>query len=153
LLVGDGSWRHRLETQIGALGLADRFIFTGLVPPQQVPELVGIMDVLVHLSAREGLARALPQALAAGKPVVTYDCDGAREVCFDGETGFLLRRGDLPQLCDRLLTLAQKPELRQKLSENGRKFVCRHFPVDRMVDELERLYARLWAETSRGHAG
>ena len=48
------------------------------------------MDALVHLSLREGLPRALPQALAAGKPVVAYDCDGAREVCRDGESGFLV---------------------------------------------------------------
>ena len=55
------------------------------------------MDALVHLSLREGLPRALPQALAAGKPVVAYDCDGAQEVCLDNETGFLVPPGDLDQ--------------------------------------------------------
>ena len=53
------------------------------------------MDALVHLSLREGLPRALPQALAAGKPVIAYDCDGAREVCLEDETGFLVPPGDL----------------------------------------------------------
>ncbi|MBI3466104.1 MAG: type II secretion system F family protein, partial [Planctomycetes bacterium] len=46
-------------------GLSDHFIFAGLVPPADVPRYVGIMNALVHLSLREGLPRALPQALAA----------------------------------------------------------------------------------------
>jgi glycosyltransferase involved in cell wall biosynthesis len=49
------------------------------------------MDAVAHLSRRDGLARVLPQALAAGKPIVAYDCDGAREVCIDDETGFLVK--------------------------------------------------------------
>ena len=50
------------------------------------------MDALVHTSYREGLARALPQSLIAGRPVVSYDVDGAREVAINGETGFWSRR-------------------------------------------------------------
>ena len=75
--------------------LGETFHFHRPRPAGEVPRYVGIMDALVHLSLREGLPRALPQALAAAKPVVAYDCDGAREVCLDGETGFLVRPGDL----------------------------------------------------------
>ncbi|MGH7969846.1 MAG: glycosyltransferase, partial [Limisphaerales bacterium] len=112
LLVGDGEWRARFEGMAAAQGLRDHFIFTGLVPPEQVAALVGIMDVVAHLSSREGLARALPQAMAAGRPVVAYDCDGANEVCVEGETGFLVKAGDLPRLRYRLLRLAHNAELR-----------------------------------------
>ena len=69
LLVGDGILREEFEKKLSALGIRDHFVFTGLVPPSQIPALTGIMDILVHLSRREGLPRALPQALAAGKPV------------------------------------------------------------------------------------
>ncbi|HTV75650.1 MAG TPA: glycosyltransferase, partial [Candidatus Baltobacteraceae bacterium] len=91
LLVGDGEWRSRFENLAKSLGLEKKIVFTGLVPPDEVPKFAGIMDALVHLSLREGLPRALPQALAAAKPVVAYDCDGAREICFDGKTGFLIQ--------------------------------------------------------------
>ncbi|HMO66126.1 MAG TPA: glycosyltransferase family 4 protein [Verrucomicrobiota bacterium] len=143
LLVGDGAWRGRLGTEIARRGLTGRFLFTGLVPPAEIPALVGVMDVLVHLSLREGLPRALPQALAAGRPVVAYDCDGAGEVCRDGRTGFLLQPGDRAALAARVAELAGDPALRTRLGEAGRALVREHFTVERMVDDLHALYLRL----------
>ncbi|MBN8247101.1 MAG: glycosyltransferase, partial [Verrucomicrobia bacterium] len=109
LLVGDGPWRGRFEAMASAPALAGRFRFTGLVPPAEIPGQVALMDCLVHLSRREGLPRALPQALAGGRPVVAFDCDGAGEVCRENETGFLLPAGDLAGLVNRLATLAGDP--------------------------------------------
>jgi len=145
LLVGDGAWRGRFEEQVRSLGLERHVVFTGLVAPAAVPPLVGIMDLLVHLSLREGLPRALPQALAAARPVVAYDSDGAGEVCLENETGFLLRPGDLPGLHERLLRLAQDAALRERLGRCGRQFVQERFGVQRMVDDLHQLYIRLRA--------
>ncbi len=143
LFVGDGPWRGRFENRARALGLGKHVVFRGLVPPDAVPPLVGIMDVVVHLSLREGLPRALAQALAGARPVVAYDADGAREVCMDNETGFLLRPGDLGGLRQRLLQLVQDPELRERLGRRGQQFVRQRFSVERMVDDLYQLYLRL----------
>jgi glycosyltransferase involved in cell wall biosynthesis len=143
LLVGDGPWRARFETQVRRLGLQKHVVFTGLVQPTGVPPLVGIMNLLVHLSSREGLPRALPQALAAARPVIAYDADGASEVCFENETGFLLRPGDLEGLRDRLLRLAQDGPLRERFGQRGRQFVREHFDVEQMLDSLYQLYLRL----------
>jgi glycosyltransferase involved in cell wall biosynthesis len=145
LLVGDGPWRGRFEHEVRTRGLVKHVVFTGLVAPANVPPLVGIMDLLVHLSLREGLPRALPQALAAARPVVAYDADGAREVCLENETGFLLRPGDLPGLRERLLRLARDPALRQRLGRRGQQFVQPRFGVQPMVDNLHQLYIRLGA--------
>ncbi len=57
LWVGDGLLRARFEEEMQRMGLRDRFILTGMVPPGRVPELTGAMDILVHPSRREGLAR------------------------------------------------------------------------------------------------
>lgn len=143
LLVGDGPWRDRFEARVRASGLEGHIIFTGLVPPAEIPQYVGIMDVLVHLSLREGLPRALPQALAASRPVVAYDCDGAREVCLDGKTGFLLQSGDLAGLRKSLGCLIGDPALRERLGMQGQQFVRERFSVERMVDDLHALYQRL----------
>jgi glycosyltransferase involved in cell wall biosynthesis len=146
LLVGDGQWRARLAGLARAQGLEKHFVFTGLVPPAEVPALVGIMDALVHLSLREGLPRALPQALAAARPVIAYDCDGAREVCRDGQTGFLLRPGDLAGLTERLLQLAGQPALRAQMGLRGQALVRENFAVEKMVADTHALYLKLAAE-------
>ena len=146
LLVGDGEYRARFEALARSLKLERHFVFTGLVPPGAVPALVGVMDALVHLSLREGLPRALPQALAAAKPVVAYDCDGAREVCLENETGFLLRPGDLAGLKNRVLQLASDPALRETFGRRGQNFVRQNFSVEGMVDGIYHLYQKLATE-------
>lgn len=151
LFVGDGPWRDRFEKMAAAPGLAGHFVFTGLVPPSEVPRYVGLMDCLVHLSRREGLPRALPQALAAGKPVVAYDCDGAGEVCHDGTTGFLVPPGDHATLVRRLAQMAAGPDLRARLGENGRAFVRERFTIGRLVDDQHALYLRLAAARGVPH--
>jgi glycosyltransferase involved in cell wall biosynthesis len=146
LLVGDGEWRGRFEQLAKSSGLEKHFIFTGLVPPSEVPKYVGVMDALVHLSLREGLPRALPQALVAGKPVVAYDCDGAREICLEDKTGFLIPPGDLKNLTDKIFQLANDPALQKKLGQCGSHFVHEHFAVEKMVDDIYNLYLKLAIE-------
>ena len=148
LFVGDGEWRGRFERRATELGLRDRFVFTGLVPPGDVPRYVGVMDALVHLSLREGLPRSLPQAMAAGKPVIAYDCDGAREVCRDRDTGFLLAPGDLPGLQARLLELAAQPVLCRQLGARGRALAREQFSVEKLVRDTHALYLRLARKSS-----
>src|SRR5262249_51165864 len=144
---GDGAWRGRFEARAKGLGLENHFVFTGLVAPAKVSRLVGIMDGVVHLSLREGLPRALPQALAAAKPVVAYDCDGAGEVCLDDQTGFLIRPGDRNALTDCILRLAGDRELRERLGRRGQRLVQDRFSVEKMVHELYGLYQRLLPPT------
>ncbi len=152
LLIGGGEWRERFTHLAQSLRLERHFVFTGLIPPEAVPRHVGVMDALVHLSRREGLARALPQALAAGKPVVAYDCDGAKEVCLDNETGFLIQPGDLQTLSRRLAELAESRSLTERLGSHGRELVRASFSVEKMVDDLYRLYGNLLAKTGGGRS-
>jgi glycosyltransferase involved in cell wall biosynthesis len=146
LLVGDGSLRGEIEQQVNALGLAGKVIFTGLVPPGEVPRYIGIMDCLAHLSWREALSRALPQALAAGKPVVAYDFDGADEICQENATGFLVRTGDTETAAKRLIQLARDPALRQRFGQTGQAFVRANFSIEKMVTDQYAQYLKLAAE-------
>jgi glycosyltransferase involved in cell wall biosynthesis len=152
LFVGGGPWRGRLEARARALGLGKHVVFAGLVPPDQVPRYMGVMDALAHWSLREGLPRALPQAMAAARPVAACDCDGAGEVCIDNETGFLIPPGGLETLVRRLLQLAGDPDLRRRLGNNGRQFALARFSVETMLDALRALYVTLSAAKKTGPA-
>jgi len=143
LLVGDGLLAEPLRQQIAAAGLDLHFQFTGLVPPQRIPELLAAMDIVVHTSLREGLARVLPQALIAGKPVVSYDIDGAREVVIPDETGYLVPPRNIAGIEQALCRLAADPELRRRLGSEGRRRVTDVFRHERMTAQLRDLYQRL----------
>jgi len=142
LLVGDGILRPQIESQIVAAGLASRFQFTGLVPPQRIAELLAATDLVVHTSLREGLARVLPQALLVGRPVVSYDVDGAREVVHDDKTGFLVAPGDVPALAARIVQLSSSPELRVRLAAAGRELCRTRFDHHEMTRQIRSLYER-----------
>jgi glycosyltransferase involved in cell wall biosynthesis len=145
LLVGDGILAPRLRRQIAEAGLKDHFHLTGLVPPERIPELIAAMDVLVHASLREGLARALPQALIADKPVVSYDVDGAREVVIPDETGYLLPPKSVSEMAGALIRLAADPALRERLGSEGRRRFTDLFRHERMTAQLRALYEKLLA--------
>lgn len=143
LLVGDGILRADLQRQIDQLGLADNFVFTGLLPPEQIPAHIGAADMLVHTSYREGLARALPQALIAGLPAISYDVDGAREVVLDQITGRLVAPGDISGLAGAIKQLAGDASKRAEQGREGRnRFTDRfsHRTMTRLIrDQYERL--------------
>ena len=143
LFVGEGILRDKLQKQIDDAGMHQLFRFTGLVPPARIPSLIGAMDILVHTSRREGLARALPQALIAGKPVVSYDVDGAREVCIDNETGFLVRSSYVKDLWEPLISLSEDAGLRSRLGAEGRRRFTDRFRHQNMTRQIRKLYEGL----------
>ncbi|MFI4850788.1 MAG: glycosyltransferase family 4 protein [Gimesia chilikensis] len=143
LLVGDGILRSEFEQRIAELGLTENFIFAGLVPPERVPELIHAMDIVVHTSVWEGLARVLPQGLIAGKPVVSYDVDGAREVVIPEQTGYLLPAESIEPLAQALTELAADPEKRARFGQTGRERFTDQFRHETMTRRLREIYQRV----------
>ena len=149
LLVGDGILRAGFEAELESQGLRDRFVFAGLVPPERVAELIHAMDIVVHTSVWEGLARVLPQGLIAGKPVVSYDIDGAKEVVIPGETGFLVPARSNEELSDALCELVNDPQLRQRLGKTGRDRFTDRFRHQTMTKQIREVYAEVLSSSSK----
>ena len=145
LFVGDGNLTDEIKDEIQFAGLTNRFKFTGLVAPDQVPMAIHASDILVHCSLREGLARVLPQAMLCGKPVVSFDVDGAKEVVTEA-TGRLTEAEDIEQLTEACAELIADAELRERVGKAGRESVTEQFAPDTMVDVIERVYAGLVAK-------
>jgi glycosyltransferase involved in cell wall biosynthesis len=140
--VGSGILRDRLLSDLERMGIRRSFILTGLVPPDRIPELLNAVDAVIHPSLREGLARVLPQALLVGRPVISYDVDGAREVVIP-ETGILLRPRDLDGLRRAILDLAANPAARALMGQEGRRRFAEQFRHETMTQQLRSLYERL----------
>jgi glycosyltransferase involved in cell wall biosynthesis len=142
LFVGDGAFTEQIKRQTQTIGLANRFKFTGLLPPEQIPLAIYSSDILVHCSLREGLARVLPQAMLCAKPVVSFDIDGAKEVV-NGKTGFLLEPKDVEGLTIACTKLIENPQLCQTLGRAGLESVIQKFAPDTMVNTIEEVYRKL----------
>ncbi|MGA1978959.1 MAG: glycosyltransferase family 4 protein [Sedimentisphaerales bacterium] len=145
LFVGDGNLSDYYKKQVHDSGLADRIKFTGLLSPKEIPLAIASSDILVHCSLREGLARTLPQAMLCGKPVVSFDIDGAREVVNEN-TGRLISPGSPMELMMRCAELIESKDLREKLGAAGRESVKEKFAPKTMVDTIEKLYRELLEE-------
>ncbi len=148
LFVGDGILKQQFQQRIAELGLTENFIFAGLVPPNQVANYIHAMDVVAHTSVWEGLARVLPQALICGKPVVSYDIDGAPEVCINNETGILVPARSIDQLATAITRLSGDPDLRTRLGTNGRQRFADQFRHQYMTERIRDVYHRVLSGNS-----
>jgi len=140
LFVGDGILKDALAERARNLGVLDSIIFAGLVDSADVPAMIGAMDLLVHCSLREGLARVLPQGLLAGVPVISYDIDGAKEVIIPGKTGWLLPPKEVAGLSAAIVEALSNPDAARRMAEAGREMCKERFRVEKMVDEIEAIY-------------
>jgi glycosyltransferase involved in cell wall biosynthesis len=143
ILIGSGELEEELKASVRLRGVSDRVVFTGRVDQDRIPLFIAMMDVLVHTSLREGLARVLPQALAAGKPAVSFDLDGAHEVIRDGITGRLVTACDRERLCRALIDLLKDPDRARAMGATGREIVKRGWTVEAMVNGIDQVYREL----------
>ncbi|MCD6407858.1 glycosyltransferase family 4 protein, partial [bacterium] len=123
IFVGDGILREKLEKMAEKKGIRGKVIFTGLVPPEKIPEFVSAFDILAHTSLREGLPKAVAQGLAGAKPVVAFDVDGAKEIVIEGKTGFLIPPKNINLLKEKILFLLKNPSIASKMGIKGRELV------------------------------
>jgi len=143
LLVGSGELENQIKGVVKDLGLQENIIFTGLIEYEKIPEIISVLDILVHTSLLEGLARVIPQAYLLKKPVVSFDIDGASEVVLNNKTGFLVEPKNSEQLAEAIITLTKDRKLREKLGENGYNLVRENWSQEKMVNDLELIYNQL----------
>lgn len=143
LLIGDGVLRPELEARCRELGIEKNVVFAGMVERTEMPEAISAMDIVVHTSLREGLARVLVQGLAMSRPCVAYNLDGAPEVVLHGQTGLLVEPEAPGALAEAICRLIESPDLRMTMGEAGRRHVDPAFRAETMVAKIADLYATL----------
>ena len=89
----------------------------------------------------EGIPKALLEAAAAGRPIVTTDMPGCREVVHGGDNGLLVPARDVPALADALARLIGDPQLRRQMGVRGRLRAEQEFGAERIVAQTLALYA------------
>jgi glycosyltransferase involved in cell wall biosynthesis len=142
-LVGDGPDRGRLEQAAYDLGIARACFFVGY--QEHVAGYYRLFDAFLLPSVTEGTPVSAIEALASGTPVVANRVGGVPDVVRDGVDGYLVEAGDVEGAATSLATLAAHPELRARLGAAGSVRVRERYSVNRLVDDVDRLYRSLLA--------
>lgn len=138
VVVGDGELREELASSPAARALGDRLVWAGF--RRDMAEVCFASEVVVLTSDNEGTPVSLIEAQAAAVPVVGTDVGGVRSAVLDGETGLLAAPGDHAKLADHIRTLLDDPVRAREMAVAGRAHAAATFGVERLVDDLDRLY-------------
>jgi glycosyltransferase involved in cell wall biosynthesis len=147
---GEGEERAALEALCASSGLAERVRLPGITarPGQWVEEA----DIFVLSSRFEGFPNVVTEAMAAGLPVIAFDCPwGTDEIVRDGEDGLLVPPGDVDALAAALCRLIGDPQLRRRLGEAGARNV-RRFGTEAIVAQWDALIREVTAPRPRDDA-
>ena len=142
LVVGDGPRRGELEELARSLGIAEAVSF--LRTRSDIPQLLGLSDVLALSSHMEANPVSILEALASGKPVVSTRVGSIPESVTDGEQGYLVPPGDEAALADRLSRLLAAPDDAKRMGASGRERVVAQWSLERMVDGYQDLIEAIY---------
>jgi glycosyltransferase involved in cell wall biosynthesis len=145
VIVGKGEFRPQIERQIEVLGLAEAVIFAGY-REDDLPEVLAALDVFVLMApGSEGSCRAVLEAMAVGKPVVSTRVGALQEIVLDGETGLLIEPHTHTALAQSISRLLRAPEQARQMGQRGRQRIEHVFSHQRQDEEVLRLYYQLRA--------
>jgi glycosyltransferase involved in cell wall biosynthesis len=142
-IVGDGELREELEGKVNALKseMNIDIRFTSWI--RDIKTFNAGMDIICLTSNNEGTPVSLIEAQATNKPVVTTDVGGVKDIVLDGETGYVVPKGDATAFAEKLLLLTENDALRKQMSEKGWEFVKDKFHYTRLVKDMEEYYRKL----------
>ena len=137
-LVGDGPLLESVCARAAQLELSDRVVFSGSC--NDVARRLAQSDVFVLISNWEGLPLSILEAMRAGLPVIASRVGGVPEAVVDGETGYLVERGDAEGLGQALTRLLESADLRQQMGRQGKAKFEAEFTFDTMLARTLAVY-------------
>ena len=113
---------------------------------KNIVQLLTKSHIAVLPSYREGLPKSLIEAAATGRPIVTTDVPGCREVVKDGENGFLVPVKNSKKLSKAIQKLINDPELLSTMGKKGRLMAEREFSIEQVVNKTLEIYSKIGSD-------
>lgn len=148
--AGIGPFEQTLVELASRLGVRDRVHLLGF--RRDIPDLLNASDAVALMSYREGLPRAIMEAMAAGKPVIGTHIRGIRDLIDHESTGMLVPVGDIAATAHALLRLRENPALAQAMGEANKEKIIR-YGLPAVLQEMDLIYIDALSEPLRKHAG
>jgi len=141
VIVGRGPKEKELEGLRRKLGLYN-VLFLGAIENQLMPNIYVGCDVLVLPSIREPFGNVVIEAMAAGKPVVGSQVGGMKDTIKHGVTGYHVQPRSSQQISKYLTRMLKDDSLRNRLGENARMRVLKHYDQELLIQKIEQMYLR-----------
>jgi glycosyltransferase involved in cell wall biosynthesis len=139
VMAGEGPLLATAKAACAEWGLQDVCWFVGRI--DWIPDLLAGSHLFIMTSQREGLPRAMMEAMAAGLPVVAYAIRGVRDLIRDGINGRLVPLGEAEQMADAVAELVLKPDVAHRMGNAGRLTVQGEFSLDVAMSQMMPVYA------------
>lgn len=143
--VESPSFQQELNSSVAAIGMQKNVSFLGEKTAEQIRDLYAMSTIVVLPTHSEGLGRVVLEAQAMKKPVVAYECGGTPDALLPNQTGFLVNKGDVGALADKLNFLLAHEEERRRMGDRGREFVSCKFGLSGLVERHEAFYLKALA--------
>jgi len=137
LIVGNGESEQKLKKAVNELMLQDKVSFLGF--RRDVPELLAASDVFILTSRREGLPKAVMEAMAVGLPIIATDVRGNRDLVKSGENGYLVPVDDVEQTATAIERIIDSGDLRRSMGEKSKELVKR-YDLKNIIPQMEEIY-------------
>jgi glycosyltransferase involved in cell wall biosynthesis len=149
VIVGDGPFRHALETRVAHGGLRGRTTMTGRLDDEALHAWYEAATAFVHPTQYEGSSIVTLEAMSHRRPVVATTAGGLPDKVRDGVTGWLVPPGDAPALAGALRTALGAPAALAAMGAAGRELVEAEFSWDRSADRMLAVFEELLTEAGR----
>ena len=141
VIVGDGPYRGECQKLAGKLRISEHVTWTGIVQDPLLEGVYAAADVVCQMSRwEEVFGQVITEAMASSKPVIATRVGGIPELVSDGETGFLVERGDIAAMADKMLHLLNDAPQRREMGNKARAAVAAKFDHRKNVSKLIELY-------------
>jgi glycosyltransferase involved in cell wall biosynthesis len=146
LLVGEGSLKPQLERLVTELGLSEHLFLAGSLTDRELHNLYAMSNLFAHPALYEGSSLVTLEAMAHSLPVIASRVGGIPDKVVDGETGYLLKPGEVTRFVGRIVELAQNPVERRNMGQKGAAKVAAEFSWRSIAAQTETLLRQLIEE-------
>jgi glycosyltransferase involved in cell wall biosynthesis len=134
LIGGEGPLKKDIETLAKEANVDDIIEFTGFI--EDVKGFMSSIDVFFLPSLWEGFGYVIAEAMYFEKPVIAFDLSSNPELIRDGETGYLIRPGDIESVAGRIELLQKEKDTIAKLGKAAKERIVKNFTFAKTIDEV-----------------
>ncbi|WP_353955670.1 glycosyltransferase family 4 protein [uncultured Algoriphagus sp.] len=152
-MIGDGDLKMKLLDEINKNNMGNQVRLLGALSQDEIIRYMDSSDIFLYPAKYETSSGAvdtqglvIQEAQAMELPVICSDVGGIKYGMVDGETGFLVKEGDIDGFLEKIQLLIDQSDLREKMGKAGRAFVKKYFDSKVIGDQLESVYAEVLNE-------